>query len=175
MNRGGLEPMWLAGVGLKLPVHRKRLASGLAEAEAQARASARLADSLRLQLRFRTEERMAQLAATEKLVALYGKGIVPQDRCRSTPPSPTTRPARCRSSPCSRRSRRSTTTAPPTSRCSPNHERIRASLEEASLEETSGMGGAGATGMAGRAGASMSVGGASASADGSMASGRSMR
>ncbi len=79
MNRGGLEPMWLAGVGLKLPVHRKRLASGLAEAEAQARASARLADSLRLQLRFRTEERMAQLAATEKLVALYGKGIVPQD------------------------------------------------------------------------------------------------
>jgi outer membrane protein, heavy metal efflux system len=79
MNRGGLEPMWLAGVGVKLPVHRKRLASGLAEAEAQARASARLADSLRLQLRFRIEERMAQLAATEKLVALYGKGIVPQD------------------------------------------------------------------------------------------------
>jgi outer membrane protein TolC len=79
MNRGGLEPMWLAGVGVKLPVHRKRLASGLAEAEAQARASARLADSLGLQLRFRTEERMAQLAATEKLVALYGNGIVPQD------------------------------------------------------------------------------------------------
>ena len=79
MNRGGLEPMWLAGVGVKLPVHRKRLASGLAEAEAQARASARLADSQRLQLRFRIEERMAQLAATEKLVGLYGKGIVPQD------------------------------------------------------------------------------------------------
>jgi outer membrane protein, heavy metal efflux system len=79
MNRGGLEPMWLAGVGVKLPVHRKRLASGVAEAQAQARASARLADSLRLQLRFRIEERIAQLAATEKLVALYGKGIVPQD------------------------------------------------------------------------------------------------
>ena len=79
MNRGGLEPMWLAGVGVTLPVHRKRLASGLAEAEAQARASGRLADSQRLQLRFRIEERMAQLAATEKLVALYGKGIVPQD------------------------------------------------------------------------------------------------
>ncbi len=45
MNRGGLEPMWQAGVGVTLPVHRKRLASGLAEAEAQARASARLADS----------------------------------------------------------------------------------------------------------------------------------
>lgn len=175
MNRGGLEPMWLAGVGLKLPVHRKRLASGLAEAEAQARASARLADSLRLQLRFRTEERMAQLAATEKLVALYGKGIVPQDLLSvdaavanyQTGKVPFISVLEALTTLYNDRAAHLALLA--------NHERIRASLEEASLEETSGMGGAGATGMAGRAGASMSVGGASASADGSMASGRSMR
>jgi len=80
MNRGGLEPMWLAGVGVTLPVQRKRLASGMAEAEAQARASARLADSVRLQLRYRTEERLAQLQAAERIATLYEKGILPQDR-----------------------------------------------------------------------------------------------
>ena len=80
MNRGGLEPMWLAGVGVTLPVHRKRLASGLAEAEAQARASARLADS-RAGSSFASGSRSGWRSSPprEKLVALYGKGIVPQD------------------------------------------------------------------------------------------------
>jgi outer membrane protein TolC len=80
MNRGGLDPMWQAGVTLALPLRRERRASGLAEAEAQARASERLAESLRQTLRFRTEERLARLAATEKIVGLYDQGIIPQDR-----------------------------------------------------------------------------------------------
>jgi hypothetical protein len=55
-----------------------------------------------------------------------------------------------------------------------NHERTRASLEEASLEETSSMALAGATGMA-RGGSSLSLAGTGTSADGAMGSGRSMR
>ncbi len=80
MNRGGLDPMWQAGVTFGLPLRRKRRESGLAEAEAQSRASVGLAESVRLQLRYRTEERMARLAATETIAGLYDKGIIPQDR-----------------------------------------------------------------------------------------------
>lgn len=78
MNRGGLDPMWLAGVGISLPFGRGRLASQKAEAEAGARASESAARSTRLQLRFRTEERLAQLEATEKIAKLYAAGIIPQ-------------------------------------------------------------------------------------------------
>ena len=80
MNRGRLDPMWQAGVSLGLPLRKERRASGLAEAEALSRASERLAESVRLQLRYRTEERMARLAATETIAGLYDKGIIPQDR-----------------------------------------------------------------------------------------------
>ena len=38
MNRGGLPPMWQAGVGVTLPLYRSRIASGVAEAEASRRA-----------------------------------------------------------------------------------------------------------------------------------------
>jgi hypothetical protein len=51
-----------------------------------------------------------------------------------------------------------------------NHERIRASLEQASLEETSSLDAAGGGGMAARAGFGMDVAGA-----GSTVPGRSMR
>lgn len=80
MNRGGLDPMWQAGVGVTIPVHRKRLAAGVAEAEAQVRAVQSASDSLKLQVRFRTQERLAQLKTAEKLATLYDQGIVPQDR-----------------------------------------------------------------------------------------------
>ncbi len=80
MNRGGLDPMWQAGVSVTLPLQRKRRASAVAEAEqALAAARARLA-GVELQLRLRTEERLAQLAAAQKLALLYGEGIVPQGR-----------------------------------------------------------------------------------------------
>ena len=80
MNRGGLPPMWQAGVGISFPVYRKRLGAGLAEAEARLRSSRSAIESVRLQLRFRTQERLTQLKTTEKVATLYGEGIVPQDR-----------------------------------------------------------------------------------------------
>jgi outer membrane protein TolC len=80
MNRGGLDPMWQAGVTVGLPLARQRRKSGLAEAEAQARAAAGLAESARQKLRYRTEERLARLAATAKIAGLYEHGIIPQDR-----------------------------------------------------------------------------------------------
>jgi outer membrane protein TolC len=39
-----------------------------------------LAESVRLQLRYRTEERLARLAATQTIAGLYDKGIIPQAR-----------------------------------------------------------------------------------------------
>ena len=80
MNRGGLDPMWQAGVSVTLPVRRKRRASAVAEAEALVRSAEARAGAVDLQLRLRTQERLAQLAAARKITALYREGIVPQDR-----------------------------------------------------------------------------------------------
>ena len=77
----GRIPDWLgAGVTVGLPLGRQRRKSGLAEAEAQARAAAGLAESARQKLRYRTEERLARLAATARIASLYELGIIPQDR-----------------------------------------------------------------------------------------------
>lgn len=80
MNRGGLDPMWQAGVGISVPLYRKRLSAGLAEAQARLQSGQSAIESVRLALRFRTQERLTQLKATEKIATLYGDGIVPQDR-----------------------------------------------------------------------------------------------
>ncbi len=80
MNRGALDPMWLASASLTLPVQKTRRAAALAEAQARLVAAQRQRESIGLQLRFRTEERLAQLRSAESLVALYEKGIVPQDQ-----------------------------------------------------------------------------------------------
>jgi outer membrane protein TolC len=80
MNRGRLDSMWQAGVAFNLPLRRRRLQGARAEAEARARASERRLESLRLELRFRTEERLAQRDTAETLARLYGDGIVPQDQ-----------------------------------------------------------------------------------------------
>jgi outer membrane protein TolC len=80
MNRGGLDPMWQAGVTVSLPLNRKRRESAVAEAEALLAAAQARASAVTLQLRLRTEERLAQLDAAQKTAALYGEGIVPQDR-----------------------------------------------------------------------------------------------
>jgi cobalt-zinc-cadmium efflux system outer membrane protein len=79
-NRGGLDGMWQIGVGIRLPIYRKKNESGLAEAEARLRASERRAHAVRLLLRQRTQERLARIRAAEETVELYAKGIVPQDR-----------------------------------------------------------------------------------------------
>jgi outer membrane protein, heavy metal efflux system len=139
MNRGGLDPMWQAGIGISVPLYRKRLSAGLAEAEAQLRSSQNVIESVRLQLRFRTQERLIQLKTTERVAALYGEGIVPQDRMSveaalanyQTGKVPFIAVLESRTTLFNDRVTHLRLIA--------NHEQILASLEEASLDPTSGM------------------------------------
>jgi outer membrane protein, heavy metal efflux system len=80
MNRGGLAPMWQAGIGVTLPVNRSKRAGAVAEAKAVTWASERIVESVDLQLRYRTQERHARLKMTEKIARLYERGIIPQDQ-----------------------------------------------------------------------------------------------
>lgn len=80
MNRGGLDPMWQAGVGITLPLYRGRRHAAVAEAEAGRRAAALQVEAVRAQIRFRTRERAAQLRAAERMAAVYADGILPQAR-----------------------------------------------------------------------------------------------
>jgi outer membrane protein TolC len=79
MNRGGLDPMWQAGVSLNLPFSRARRAGAVAEAEAVLAAARSRLEAVELQLRLRTQERLAQLVAARDIATLYREGIVPQD------------------------------------------------------------------------------------------------
>jgi outer membrane protein TolC len=78
MNRGGLDPMWQAGVGMSLPLRKGWRKAGLAQAEAGSRSAESQLRSTELELRLRTEERVAQLAAARDLWLIYDEGIVPQ-------------------------------------------------------------------------------------------------
>ena len=80
MNRGGLDAMWLAGVGITWPFNRKARESAVAEAEIRAKGGSHVVESMQLQLAYRTRERYTRAKAIEKLVALYDGGIVPQDQ-----------------------------------------------------------------------------------------------
>jgi outer membrane protein, heavy metal efflux system len=80
MNRGGLDPMWQAGVGVTLPVYRGRRRAAVAEAEAGRRAAALQVEAVRAQIRSRTREREAQLRAAERMAAIYADGLIPQAR-----------------------------------------------------------------------------------------------
>lgn len=79
MNRGGLDPMWQAAVSVTLPIRRERRKSALAEAEALVRSAEARAGSVELQLRLRTQQRLAQLEAARQTADLYAGGIVRQD------------------------------------------------------------------------------------------------
>jgi outer membrane protein, heavy metal efflux system len=80
MNRGGLDAMWLAGVGITWPFNKKARESAIAEAEIRAKGGSHIVESMGLQLAYRTRERFTRAKALEKLVALYDGGIVPQDQ-----------------------------------------------------------------------------------------------
>jgi cobalt-zinc-cadmium efflux system outer membrane protein len=77
MNRGGLDPMWQAGASFSLP-RGKKGAAALAEATAETRAADARRASLGLDLRLRTEERVARARAVEQIAGLYAEGVVPQ-------------------------------------------------------------------------------------------------
>ncbi len=80
MDRGGLDPVWLAGVGINVPFNRKARQSAIAEADLTIKAGQRGLESLDLLLRLRTEERYRRIVSDEKTVAIYDQGIVLQDR-----------------------------------------------------------------------------------------------
>jgi outer membrane protein TolC len=80
MNRGGLDAMWVAGVGINLPLNRTARRVAVAEAEIRSRGDAHALEGIDLQLGFRTQERFTRARTAEKIVALYDQGIVPQDR-----------------------------------------------------------------------------------------------
>lgn len=163
MNRGGLPPMWQAGVGISVPLYRERLRAGVAEAEAQLRSTQSVVESIRLQLRFRTQERLIQLKTTERVATLYGDGIVPQDRMSveaalanyQTGKVPFIAVLEALTTLYNDRTTHLRLLA--------NHEQTLASLEEASLDTTSGMvsgGGGGASqGMAGSGASTSGSGG----------------
>jgi cobalt-zinc-cadmium efflux system outer membrane protein len=77
--RGGLDPMWQAGVALALP-SRSRARGALAEAEARLAASRAGVDDVRLRLRSAVEQRLALLGAAEQIEATYRDGVLPQEQ-----------------------------------------------------------------------------------------------
>jgi outer membrane protein TolC len=79
MNRGSLPPMWRAGAGIELPVQRGRRRAALAEAEARLQGAQRRLESLKLLLRFRTQERVSRLRSIEEEARLFERGVIPQD------------------------------------------------------------------------------------------------
>jgi outer membrane protein, heavy metal efflux system len=147
MNRGGLDPMWQAGVGVTLPLYRGRRHAAVAEAEAGRRAAALQAEAVRAQIRFRTREREAQLRAAERMAAVYADGLLPQARLSYE--------ASIASYQAGKVPFLTVLEALSTLyrdridhlRVLAAHERIKASIEEASLEATSETPSAGATGM----------------------------
>ena len=80
MNRGGLPPMWQAGITASLPVRRAQRRASVAAAEARLRQAESGVESLGLTLRLRTEERTQRLAAIERIASIYQDTLIPQRR-----------------------------------------------------------------------------------------------
>jgi cobalt-zinc-cadmium efflux system outer membrane protein len=153
MNRGGLDPMWQAGVGVTLPLYRGRRHAAVAEAEAGRRAAGFQVEAVRAQIRFRTREREAQLRAAERMAMVYADGLLPQARLSYE--------ASIASYQAGKVPFLTVLEALSTLyrdridhlRVLAAHERIQASIAEASLEATSEMPSGGAAGMGSLAGA----------------------
>jgi len=80
MNRGGLDAMWVAGIGLNLPLDKSARQAAVAGAEIRSKGGAHALEAVDLQLRYRTQERFTRARTAEKIIDLYDQGIVPQDR-----------------------------------------------------------------------------------------------
>jgi outer membrane protein TolC len=148
MNRGGLDPMWQAGVGINLPLQRRRREAAVSEAEARLRAGEQRREAVKLELRYRTQERLLQLQAAERLALLYREGIIPQGQMSveaaiasyQAGKVPFVAVLEALATLYGDRVRHLRIVA--------GHERVRTRLEEASLEEASDMPDVGGPGMA---------------------------
>lgn len=77
MYRGSLPPMWQASVSVTLP-SRARVKGGLAEAQAHLEASKARLEDVRVRLRATVEQRLALLDAAQQIEATYRDGLLPQ-------------------------------------------------------------------------------------------------
>jgi cobalt-zinc-cadmium efflux system outer membrane protein len=81
MPRGQLDPMWLAGISVGLPVWSSRKQSrAVAESRARADAGARGAEAIEQILRLRVAERQSAYAALAETVRLFREGLLVQSR-----------------------------------------------------------------------------------------------
>lgn len=81
MPRGGLEPMWQAGVSVSLPIFSGRKQSrAVAESEARAAGSGDAAETVLQVLRLRVQERQAQLASLLESARIYQGGLLIQSQ-----------------------------------------------------------------------------------------------
>jgi outer membrane protein TolC len=148
MNRGGLGPMWVAGVGVSWPRDKAKRESAVAESQLRSERDNRVIESIDLQLRFRTQERYTRARTAEKIIDLYDQGIVLQDRMTMESALASYQSGRvpfvsvleAMTSLYADRWTRENLVA--------DHARLLASLREASLEATPEMAGAGAMGAA---------------------------
>jgi cobalt-zinc-cadmium efflux system outer membrane protein len=81
MPRGDLEPMWLAGVSIGLPVWSYRKQNrAVAEGRARAEAGARGQDAIEQILRLRVAERRTAYASLLETIRLFREGLLVQSR-----------------------------------------------------------------------------------------------
>ena len=81
MPRGGLDPMWTAGVSIGLPIWSYRKQNrAVAESEARAAADAQSAEAIDQILRLRVAERRAALAGLVESISIYRDGLLVQSQ-----------------------------------------------------------------------------------------------
>ncbi len=81
MPRGGLEPMWTAGVSIGVPVWAERKQErAVAESEARAGAAGDGIEAVAQQVRLRAAERQAALASLLETIRIYRQGLLVQSQ-----------------------------------------------------------------------------------------------
>jgi outer membrane protein, heavy metal efflux system len=81
MPRGGLEPMWSAGVSVTLPIFSgSKQSRAVAESEARAEASDGGAEAVLQLLRLRVQERQLLLGSLVESAGLYQRGLLVQSQ-----------------------------------------------------------------------------------------------
>ena len=79
VNRDGLDPMVMGMFGLKLPLYRgRKQAQALLQAESESTAARQDLADLQLRTRASVRELVARFQRADRLVTLYGQGVVPQ-------------------------------------------------------------------------------------------------
>ena len=80
-SRDGLDPMVTGMFGIRLPLHRgKKQEEALLAAESEFRAAQQDLAELRLRTRAQVRDLTARFHRADRLVSLYGQGVVPQAR-----------------------------------------------------------------------------------------------